>query len=265
MISKEIIDQELFKIGFVCIKLIIILIIFQIIMQVLKYVLRSIIKTRLKNSSSARIATLCSISDDFLKYTVNSIMIIAWIYQFGVSSSVILGSIGIFSVVIGLAAQSLLNDFINGIFTVVEGYYDVGDFVKIGEYEGTVTSLGIKSTGLVDGNNRTVTIPNSKIDEIVNYSKTQNHIYVEYIFDYSNSFEVIEAEFEKLELCETTYNNKYLGISKVESVGYKLIIEVKCTAMERFQAQRELNLIILKIINKNSLVMHKCFMGNLGE
>ena len=48
--------------------------------------------------------------------------------------------------VVGIGAQSLVKDLINGFFILFEDQYGVGDYVTIGVYSGIVENIGIRST-----------------------------------------------------------------------------------------------------------------------
>ena len=63
----------------------------------------------------------------------------------------ILASAGILGVGIGLGAQSIFKDMINGILILVEDQFNVGEVVTIAGLKGTVEDLSLRSTRLRDG------------------------------------------------------------------------------------------------------------------
>jgi small conductance mechanosensitive channel len=72
---------------------------------------------------------------------------------------------------IGLGAQSLFKDIINGIFILVENQYNVGDTVKLASLTGTVEDLSLRLTTLRDPDGSLYFIPNSQIATVANYSR----------------------------------------------------------------------------------------------
>ena len=72
---------------------------------------------------------------------------------------------------IGLGAQSLFKDMLNGIFILVEDQYNVGDNVKIASLTGAVVDLSLRLTTLRDGDGTLYFIPNSQIATVANYSR----------------------------------------------------------------------------------------------
>ena len=62
----------------------------------------------------------------------------------------ILASAGIVGVGVGLGAQSIFKDMLNGIFILIEDQYNVGEVVKIAGLQGTVEDLTLRCTTLRD-------------------------------------------------------------------------------------------------------------------
>jgi small conductance mechanosensitive channel len=83
----------------------------------------------------------------------------------------ILASAGILGVGIGLGAQSIFKDMINGILILFEDQYNVGEVVTIAGLKGTVESLSLRSTRLRDGDGTLYVIPNSQIATVSNQSR----------------------------------------------------------------------------------------------
>jgi small conductance mechanosensitive channel len=89
----------------------------------------------------------------------------------GINLTPLLASAGVVGVGIGLGAQSLFKDIINGIFILIENQYNVGDNVKLASLTGTVEDLSLRLTTLRDGDGTLYFIPNSQIATVANYSR----------------------------------------------------------------------------------------------
>ena len=83
----------------------------------------------------------------------------------------LLASAGILGVGIGLGAQSLFKDIINGVFILVEDQYNVGEVVKVASLTGTVEDLTLRITRLRDADGTLYVIPNSQIATVSNLSR----------------------------------------------------------------------------------------------
>jgi moderate conductance mechanosensitive channel len=83
----------------------------------------------------------------------------------------ILASAGILGVAIGLGAQSIFKDMINGILILVEDQYNVGEIVNIAGLKGTVEDLSLRRTTVRDADGTLYIIPNSQIATVSNLSR----------------------------------------------------------------------------------------------
>src|SRR4051794_27310593 len=79
---------------------------------------------------------------------------------FSIPCEPLLASAGILGVGIGLGAQSIFKDMLNGIFILLEDQYNVGEVVSIAGLKGTVEDLSLRSTRLRDGDGTLYVIPN---------------------------------------------------------------------------------------------------------
>jgi moderate conductance mechanosensitive channel len=89
----------------------------------------------------------------------------------GINLTPLIASAGVVGVGIGLGAQSLFKDIINGIFILIENQYNVGDNVKLASLSGTVEDLTLRLTTLRDGDGTLYFIPNSQIATVSNLSR----------------------------------------------------------------------------------------------
>ncbi len=77
-------------------------------------------------------------------------------------------SAGIIGVALGFGAQSLIKDFLSGIFIISENQYRVGDIVEIEGFSGTVERIGTRSTMLRDVNGNVHYFPNGMVQHVIN-------------------------------------------------------------------------------------------------
>ena len=89
----------------------------------------------------------------------------------GVNIGPILASAGIIGLAIGFGAQSLVKDFVSGLFILIENQYAVGDRVKIGNFEGDVIKITMRSTVLMDNEKKVYYISNGLIKNVINMSQ----------------------------------------------------------------------------------------------
>lgn len=80
----------------------------------------------------------------------------------------IFASAGIIGVALGFGAQSLVKDFLTGVFIITENQYRVGDVVEIEGAAGTVEHVGIRSTVIRDTSGNVHYLPNGSITHVIN-------------------------------------------------------------------------------------------------
>jgi small conductance mechanosensitive channel len=90
---------------------------------------------------------------------------------FSIDTKPLLAGVGIIGLAIGFGAQSLVKDFMSGLFILIEGQYNIGDRVKLGAFEGTVSKITIRSTILKDDDENIYYIPNGSINNVINLSQ----------------------------------------------------------------------------------------------
>jgi small conductance mechanosensitive channel len=78
---------------------------------------------------------------------------------------------GIVGLAVGFGAQSLVADFIAGIFIIIEDQYGVGDFVDVGTASGTVEQVKFRTTVMRDVHGTVWVVPNSEIRRVGNSSQ----------------------------------------------------------------------------------------------
>ncbi|HLS44890.1 MAG TPA: mechanosensitive ion channel family protein, partial [Ornithinicoccus sp.] len=82
-----------------------------------------------------------------------------------------LASAGVGGLALGFGAQSLVKDFISGIFMIMEDQYGVGDVIDTGEAIGTVEEVTLRVTRLRDASGVVWFIRNGEIVRIGNKSQ----------------------------------------------------------------------------------------------
>ena len=101
-------------------------------------------------------------------YAVILLMVLS---VFGVDIRPILAGAGIIGLAIGFGAQSLVKDFVSGLFILIENQYAIGDKVKIGSFEGRVIRITMRSTVLKDEEGKLYYMSNGSISNVINLSQ----------------------------------------------------------------------------------------------
>jgi small-conductance mechanosensitive channel len=121
-------------------------------------------------SRVAQVKTLASVVRATGIALIAAIATLQVMAAFGVNLAPLLASAGVAGVAIGLAAQSLVKDMLNGIIILMEDQFDVGDTVRLAGLSGTVESMTLRKTTVRDGDGTLYVIPNSQITTVANLS-----------------------------------------------------------------------------------------------
>lgn len=104
-------------------------------------------------------------------YVVILLMILS---LFGIDIRPVLAGAGVIGLAVGFGAQSLVKDFVSGLFILIENQYGIGDTVKIGSFEGQVIRITMRSTVLKNDEGKTFHISNGLIKDVINMSQNKS-------------------------------------------------------------------------------------------
>ena len=181
------------------------------------------------------------------------------LYMLGMDTTSLLTSAGIFSLVIGLGAQSLIKDILAGIFIVFEGEFRVGDIVTIGDYRGQVLDIGLRTTKVMNAANNIKIFNNSEISGVLNMTKETSVAKCVIGIEYGQDIEFVESvlarELPKLKdkLPKIINGPTYLGISELAASSVNLLIIAGCQEKDVPSLGRQLNREILNIFYQNDI------------
>ncbi|MFO8075906.1 MAG: mechanosensitive ion channel family protein [Actinomycetota bacterium] len=121
--------------------------------------------------STLRAETLGGVLRSIAGLLIWSIAVILLIGEFGVNLGPLIAGAGILGVAIGFGSQQLVQDFLAGIFMLVEDQFGIGDIIDAGEATGTVEAITLRTTRLRDISGVVWHIPNGQITRIGNKSQ----------------------------------------------------------------------------------------------
>ncbi len=120
---------------------------------------------------ASQLRTMASIIRATAYAIIGFIVLLHILSVFEINLTPLLASAGVLGVGIGLGAQSIFKDMINGILILVEDQYNVGETVKIASLSGTVVDMSLRCTTLRDADGTLYIIPNSQIATVANLSR----------------------------------------------------------------------------------------------
>lgn len=181
-----------------------------------------------------------------LIYGIIFVMILA---QIGVNIAPIIASAGVVGVAVGFGAQSLVKDFLSGIFLTLEDQYGVGDSIDLGDVSGTVEAIGLRVTRLRDVNGTVWYVRNGEIlrvgNQSQNWARTVIDVSVAYSANLARVREVLrdvshdlweDPRFQGVIIEEP----EVWGVQSMSAEGIVVRVTLKTAPLEQWRVAREM-------------------------
>ncbi len=196
--------------------------------------------------ADARGRTICQLFGNIIKYTLVLVGVYYCLAMLGVDTATLVASAGIFSLVIGLGAQSLINDILAGLFIIFEGQFHVGDIVTIGDWRGTVTSIGLRTTRIENSYGDVKSISNHTVTGVVNRTQKPSTAKVDLFIPANCSLSAIEALLPQAlpeigrRLSAIQNGPFYRGVVTANNIGITVRFTARCAEQDRSQLTRDM-------------------------
>ena len=224
------------------------------IMLVITAIVLGIINRAFKRSQ--REITIVRLISNMIKCVVTVIMVIAVLAVWGIDTTALITGAGVITLVVGLGMQSLIGDVVAGLFIVFENEFNVGDIITVGDFRGTVVSIGIRTTKLEAVGNIKI-INNSDIrgvlNQTVNPSTAKSLIDIEYGDSLERVEEIIKTKLPEIKIDGMIEGISYDGVASLGASGVTLQFTAKCYEGDIFVVQREMNKRLKVMFDENGI------------
>lgn len=246
--------------------------------RILKHIVRPDVYPT-KADRQKRIKTLHQLASGVIRlgtYIVVTILIVGELFPG--ARAALFTSAGVVGAIIGFGAQSLIKDIVTGIFIITENQYRIGDEVTLvaglglGEIEGTVEDLTIRTTILRDLSGNVHHIPNGNIGVTTNktlgYSQMNEEIVVAFDTDMDKLEKVIKQVGEQMQELPTMQGRiiepPYLAsIRGFADSGIAVRVLAKTNAAAQWKTRSEFYRLLQKAFEKNKIKL--VGQGEAGE
>ncbi|HET7822283.1 MAG TPA: mechanosensitive ion channel family protein [Ornithinibacter sp.] len=161
----------------------------------------------------------------------------------------LLASAGVVGVALGFGAQSLVKDFLSGVFMIFEDQYGVGDVIDTGEAVGTVEEVTLRITRLRDANGVTWYVRNGEIIRVGNRSQGFATAIIDMPVSYAESVERVVGVIRETATAmgadpdwadKFVEEPKVLGVESIVGMTMTIRTIAQCVPGENFAVQREM-------------------------
>ncbi|KAG0186386.1 hypothetical protein DFQ28_007939 [Apophysomyces sp. BC1034] len=204
---------------------------------------------------AARLRTLLPMLRTTLLIAILMVVGFTALSQIGVNTGPLLAGASIFGVALGFGSQKLVQDFITGIFLLMENAMQVGDWVTVAGVSGSVEYLSIRTVRLRGSDGSLYTVPFSSVTTVNNTNRGIGNAAVKVVIaagaDVPYAIQTLVDIGAELRSDDTfkdgiLSNFSFWGIDQVDGASITLVGQIACRDTRRWPVQREFNRRILE-------------------
>lgn len=211
-----------------------------------------------------RSRTIGSVLRSVASLVIGATALLMILVELGVNIAPLLASAGVVGVAIGFGAQSLVKDFLSGMFLILEDQYGVGDKVTIGDVNGTVESIALRITKVRDAEGTLWYLRNGDVLKVGNKTHGWAIASVEVKVPFDSDLEVVRASLKKA--ADAVRQDKKLnsairgeavvsGIETMASTGLTIKVNIKTQPARQWDVNRALRENIRKEFSEAQVVL----------
>lgn len=213
---------------------------------------------------AARLRTLLPILRTCLFIVIILIVGLTALNEIGINTTPLLASASIVGVALGFGSQKLVQDFITGIFLLMENAMQVGDWVTVAGVSGVVEDLSIRTVRLRAGDGSLHIVPFSSVSTVNNTNRGLGNAVMRVSVVYGTDIEAVTKELKEIGKnlrSDPSFSANIIGdlevwgVDAVDGSSVTLAGQIRCTDKGRWGVQRELNRRILERFRQINVVI----------
>ena len=193
-----------------------------------------------------RAKTIQLLLQNIMKYIIGAFVILAILTVYGIDVKAILAGLGIAGLVLCLALQDTIKDFLSGMTIILENQYMIGDTIEVNGFKGEVIFLGLKTTRIKHYEGEVMIISNRNITQVINYSAEPSLAIVDVSISYESDIALVEKTLATLakkltkELPKIKGEVQSLGINEMgdSALVYRMVVPAE--PMQHYEVEREM-------------------------
>jgi small-conductance mechanosensitive channel len=178
-----------------------------------------------------------------------AIAILTALPEFGFNVSPVEAAAAVASLALGVGAQNLVKDLINGFFIVFEDQFVIGDLIQTSGEIGRVEHLTLRRTVIRNISGAIVTIPNGQVAQVANLSRDWSQAFIDVIV---SSDEMVARALTTLEKIASDFRSdadwspalvdgpRVLGVESLALDGTTIRLQVRTALNRKDDVAREL-------------------------
>jgi moderate conductance mechanosensitive channel len=195
-----------------------------------------------------RTATIVAVFRLAIGSMVWAMALVMVLVELGFKIEPLLASLGVAGLALGLGAQTLIKDWLGGLFLLLEDQIRIGDSATINGFSGTVTEINLRTTLLRAENGAMHIISNGSITVLSNFTREYSYYVFETILahkaDADKALEILArtgAEIAAEPAFPTLAAIEVMGVDKLGDRGATIRARIKTLPSQQYLVGRELN------------------------
>ena len=211
---------------------------------------------------ATRLRTLVPMLRSTFLFAIGMIVLLAALDQLGISIGPLLAGASILGVALGFGSQKLVQDFITGIFLLMENAIQVGDFITVANVSGTVEHLSIRTVRLRAGDGSLHVVPFSSVSTVTNAHRGLGYasirVSVRADSDIDKVFAAIRSVAEEMR-ADPLFKDLILadadiwGVDQVDGSTITVLGQIRTMDRGRWPVQRGFNKRILQCFREQEI------------
>jgi small-conductance mechanosensitive channel len=191
-----------------------------------------------------RIEALAGILRSVISFVIGAVATFMVMGEVGINLAPLVAGAGIVGVALGFGSQSLVKDFLAGLFILIEDQFGVGDIVDLGDATGTVEAVSLRTTRLRGIDGTVWHVPNGEIRRVGNQSqhwaRAVLDLEVAYESDLDHARSVIQHAADAVAGEDTAILEEpsIWGVEELGANGVSLRLVVKTRPSEQWRVSR---------------------------
>lgn len=195
----------------------------------------------------ARAEAIASLLRSITAAIIAAIGILLILGQLDINIAPLVASAGVLGVALGFGAQSLVKDYLSGIFLILEDQYGVGDVVDLGPVVGTVEDVTLRVTQLRDMSGVVWYVRNGEVLRVANRSQGWTMAIVDIPINYNENLDKVRSLVESVATEMDTDERfdemllgkpQYAGVETVTGDSMTIRVTVKTVPEQQINATR---------------------------
>lgn len=247
-------------------KIVVVVICAFILIRIVRALTRGMTSVRLRNLQQGvrveQIRTLSAVINSIATFVILFVAALEILKFLGLDLGPLLASAGIAGLAIGFGAQTLVKDFINGFFVLLEDQYNIGDTIRVAGVKGVVEEMTLRRTVLRDDDGTVHVVPNSQIQVVSNMTRDWAQLALKVSVAYEEPSDKVMSVLQQVAE-EIRRDPKFAddivadvqvpGIDRIGNGEAEYLVLVKTRPNKQYAVSREFRRRIKQCFEKNNI------------